>query len=211
MFANSSDLDSISLKIVMIGNSAVGKTSLIKKWSTDIFEPNHTPTISAFNTLYQMNIDGESIDVFLWDTAGQEQYAPLSPLYIRNASAVILTVSCTDSDSLESVPKWIEIVNNANVVTPPIVLAINKIDLEDKAFTINEVREQFPNNDVFKEIIEVSAKTGDNITELFEKTGKLGLNFIRSAKKYTKKFKKKTVQLEQSQQNDGYFQNGGCC
>lgn len=206
--------DSIpSLKIVMLGDSGVGKTSLAQRWSIGIFEPNQRPTIGAFSSLHRVKLnktirlsqlnksiltdrrleykfpendknDSKSlffhsnikndqnerldVDVFLWDTAGQEQYAPLSPLFLRESSSVILTVSCIDQISLENAAKWIGLVNQFSEGDPPVILAVNKTDILhsissllksqnfecqsnsksrsfcQSAFTINDIIEKYP-------------------------------------------------------------------
>lgn len=167
-----------SLKIVMLGNSSVGKTSLVKQWSIGIFEPGESPTVCAFSSLHRVTInknirlsklnrsiyvkqsekqnfefkfpskekkhskssffqsnekvdddESEEVDLFLWDTAGQEQYAPLSPLFLREASAIVLTLSIVDRSSFEDMAKWISLVKQFADGDPPIVLAVNKTDM----------------------------------------------------------------------------------
>jgi len=153
------------LKLIMLGNTNVGKTCLCIKKSKGHFNELNESTIGAayFNCL--IKDDDNSYKIQIWDTAGQEKYRALVPLYYRNASAAIVLYDVTNEVSFNDAKYWIEELQNINCV---IYLVGNKCDLlnNEKSNAVN-ITDYIENN---KHIINhkyTSAKTGENIDELF--------------------------------------------
>jgi len=125
------DADHVALKCVVVGDGAVGKTSMLMCYATNTFPTDHMPTI--FDN-YSKNVrarDGRTVSVGLWDTAGQDEYAAFRPLSYENADAMLLAFSCDSKESYESVEtKWAEELR-AKAPKTPIVLVCTKIDLRD--------------------------------------------------------------------------------
>lgn len=154
-------------KIVLLGNSGCGKTSLITRWVFDTFDSSTKPTIGGNTQLKRMVVKNEEIDLFIWDTAGQEQFQSLTPLYIRNSTVVVITTSITDQDSFTAVPRWIDLVVNTCDEIPPMILAINKMDdIENSTMNVEEIDNMYTNK--FKTLFYVSALTGENTDNLLK-------------------------------------------
>jgi len=168
--------EKISLKIVLLGNSGVGKTSLVNRWINGSHNKTITPTVGANHQKKTLVIDGQQLDLFIWDTAGQEQFLALAPLYTRSASVAIMTASIVDEDSFSNLNTWKKLLEESCESFPPVILAVNKIDLStDSMPTRDEIEES--NIDSYSSVFFVSAQTGEGVDELFIQAGRLGLSF----------------------------------
>ena len=153
-------------KVVVLGNSGAGKTSIILRWISDQFARESKPTIGSNHQRKRVDLPEGPVDLFVWDTAGQEQFQALMPLYARSSALAIITASIVDEESFQAIPKWIETVNNSCDPCPPLLLAVNKIDLTENAlYTTEEIQEKY--GEQFCGIFFVSALSGENIDNLF--------------------------------------------
>ena len=154
-------------KVVVLGNSGAGKTSIILRWISDQFSRESKPTIGSNHQRKRVeDLPGGPVDLFVWDTAGQEQFQALMPLYARSSALAIITASIVDGESFKAIPKWIETVSNSCDPCPPLLLAVNKIDItENQAYTPEQIQDQY--GDQFQGIFFVSALSGENIDNLF--------------------------------------------
>lgn len=168
----------ISIKMVMLGDSGVGKTCLVSQWSSSTFDPEQKPTVGAMSALHTVHLNGKDVDVFLWDTAGQEQYSPLTPLYLRQACVAILTVSVDLPGSFDGIEHWLQLVSETCDGAPPVILAVNKMDLKDES----EVAIPDDVKDRCAEVFFVSAKTGLCVSELFKHACEKGCDFAVNEK-----------------------------
>ena len=161
-------------KIIMIGDSGTGKTSIVYRFTNNAPLNNTEPTIGASLIKKVMEVETSNgikyLDVNIWDTAGQEKFQCLIPLYLRNASAAIIVADVTreENECIYNLDKYYESVrsdsNNADNII--ILFAINKIDLEYKD-SIKSKYEEWASK-VNIPCYSVSAKTGVGISELFE-------------------------------------------
>jgi small GTP-binding protein len=159
-------------KVVLVGDSCVGKTSIITSIQKLPFNAQTSPTIVAVHRI-ERTIAGETFSIDLWDTAGQDQYAALVSNYLHEAKAVLFVFSVTDKVSLEAIPGWLDVVNEREAV-PLKFLVGNKTDctrtvsMEDGSDLGATL--QLP-------YFETSAKTGsgieDLITEVMTRLGPL--------------------------------------
>jgi small GTP-binding protein len=145
----------------MVGDSAVGKTSIVSAFRSIPFNATMRTTLGAGSWKVERLIDGEAVVIDIWDTAGQDAFASLVPYYTRGASAVLLTFSLIDPRSFKSIPKWIEVVGEHGPI-PCTVLLGNKADCErsvpfDDAMAFAESRGI--------RYFETSAKSGKGIEE----------------------------------------------
>ena len=172
----------ISCKVVMIGNSGVGKTSLVNTWVNGQYNPKASPTIGANHLRKIVQSDDATLDVCVWDTAGQEQYHSLAPLYTRAAATAIAVASITDKDSFDSLEMWLKLVNESCDEVPPIILAVSKMDLSEKqVMTPEEIENKY--GDKFEGIFYTSSVSGENVTTLFVQAAKTAYGFLKESGK----------------------------
>lgn len=162
-------------KVVILGDAGVGKTSIARRQSQGTFDFKMNPTVGASHMKSSIKINGKTIELMLWDTAGHEQFASLVPMYARNADVAILVASIVHPDSCEHLQKWLDYLHDANE-NPPVIVAINKIDLlEGAPMTMEEVRETYCEK--FPKMFFVSARTGDSIDQLFLQAATEAISF----------------------------------
>ncbi|KAJ9154834.1 Ras-domain-containing protein [Pleurostoma richardsiae] len=175
---------SSSVKLVLLGEAAVGKSSLVLRFVNNDFQENKEPTIGAAFLTQKCNLPTRTIKFEIWDTAGQERFASLAPMYYRNAQAALVVYDLTKPTSLVKAKHWVaELQRQAS---PGIVIALvgNKLDLTNDA-AVSESAEGDDGGDsgdarkisteeakTYAEeegllFFETSAKTGVNVTEVF--------------------------------------------
>ena len=134
------------LKIILVGNSGVGKTCLISSFLRKCFDPQSLPTVSpTYSSVDVRNSYGNSICLEIWDTAGQERFHSVSQMFFRNSSIAIVCYEAGDENSAKSIPDWIEKVRN---VSPEcdIFIVMTKSDLfpaKEHALIMKESQERF--------------------------------------------------------------------
>ncbi|KAF8640713.1 hypothetical protein AX17_000366 [Amanita inopinata Kibby_2008] len=127
--ASSSSDRSVQVKLVLLGEAAVGKSSVVLRFVNNEFQPNKEPTIGAAFLTQKCRLDDRVLRYEIWDTAGQERFHSLAPMYYRNAQAAVVVYDVTKASSLEKAKSWVkELQRQAN---PNIVIALagNKVDL----------------------------------------------------------------------------------
>ncbi|EAX86445.1 Ras family protein [Trichomonas vaginalis G3] len=152
-------------KICLFGDSGVGKTAIVKKWLHLSYTSEQAqPTLGAGCSETDIFIDGQQRHIQVWDTAGEEKYRSMVPIYIRGAVGILLVFSLTDRSSFESVPEWIKAADTDS--RPTILLVGNKSDLTaQRAVDYNEIIEFAAQRNI--DYIETSAHTGANIDDAF--------------------------------------------
>lgn len=155
-----------TFKFLLVGNSCVGKTSLVHRFCRDDFDETINSTISVEFMTSIIKIDQTPIKLQIWDTAGQEQYKALGKAYYRNAVGVILCFSLTDYDSFEKIQDWYTDVKNLCNPHAEIVLVGTKSDLIDEKRVTDFQIKQFAEK-LKLEYMETSAKKNTNVHDLF--------------------------------------------
>ncbi|KAF5312757.1 hypothetical protein D9619_003002 [Psilocybe cf. subviscida] len=120
---------SVQVKLVLLGEAAVGKSSVVLRFVSNEFQPNKEPTIGAAFLTQKCRLEDRILRYEIWDTAGQERFHSLAPMYYRNAQAAVVVYDVTKATSLEKAKSWVkELQRQAN---PNIVIALagNKVDL----------------------------------------------------------------------------------
>ena len=157
-------------KIVVIGDGAVGKTSLIKKYTKGTFEKDYVKTIGAQLSKYNKEINGDMIRLIFWDIAGQDDFNFLHHLFYKEAKVAIIVYSIEENelgqDSFTHIKDWNEALEKhcGNI---PVVLFANKIDLVDKINFNTTKIQRFVNECNFLKYFNTSAKTGQGVIEAF--------------------------------------------
>ena len=205
---NSDNSYEFIFKVLLLGNSNVGKSSLFLRFVDDIWNDTFVPTIGVDFKIKTLEIDDKKIKMQIWDTAGQERFKNIIASYYRGAHGILLIYDITDKDSFKNLQNWlIEIEKNANKNVLKVLIG-NKSDLEEKrVITINEGKE-FADTYGLK-FIETSAKKNRNVNEAFETLGR-EIMASNSDKKLSKTKQNKTISVS-SAQDLNVSKKGGCC
>ena len=158
-------------KVLLLGNSNVGKSSLFLRFVDDIWNDTFVPTIGVDFKIKTFDIDEKKIKMQIWDTAGQERFKNIIASYYRGAHGILLIYDVTDKDSFKNLSNWIiEIEKNANKNVLKLLIG-NKTDLEDKRVITYNQGKEFADGYGLK-YIETSAKKNLNVNEAFETLGR---------------------------------------
>jgi small GTP-binding protein len=161
------NIGNYTIKVVLTGNTSVGKTCLIHRLIQFQYVEGFHQTIATSTHDWTANVGNRTIDIKIWDTAGQERYRTLAPVYFRDAAAAIVVFDATESDVIPELREWIQTFKENARMGAVVVLAANKADLvEDRVALqekLNKVKEEFQ-----AECFPTSAKTGENVAQIFQ-------------------------------------------
>ena len=159
-------------KIVIIGDSNVGKSCLLIRFADDCFTENYITTIGVDFRFRTLRVAKKNVKLQIWDTAGQERYRTITNAYYRGSDAIILVADCSNKQSFDNIPDWLEEVAKYTDDDIKKILLINKTDLDDdlKQVTASDIAKMAKEHDL--EILEVSAKTGKGVDDSFLKVTK---------------------------------------
>lgn len=173
------DQSAIRRKLVIIGDGACGKTSLLSVFTLGYFPTRYVPTVFE-NYVTDCRVDGKNVQLALWDTAGQEDYERLRPLAYSKAHVILIGFSIDTPDSLENVQaKWAEEARERCPGVPIILVGLKK-DLRDDPLAVEDMRKKSlkfitakAGNDMretigAKKYLECSSLTGDGVDDVFE-------------------------------------------
>ena len=169
---NTSDFE-LSFKMIIIGDSGVGKSCLSIRGTKDVFEPMYSPTIGFEFMAFYVKVNGQIIKMQIWDTCGQEVYRSLISSFYNNSSLAFIVYSIDSKESFNNLEFWL---NELRVKANPdinIFVIGNKCDLEDKRQITKDMAKEFCENNKIKLYLETSAKTGFNAQNIFIEASKL--------------------------------------
>ena len=195
-----------SCSILLLGDLAVGKTSLIARYTNGVFNETYISTVGIENLLKQEIINNENVLVKIWDTAGQERFRAITPSILRNAEGVIIVFDVTSKDSFENIKEWINTLkinvgDNANSI--PVIIVGNKIDKEDEREIEKNDALKFAEDNKYK-YFETSAKTGEGVDDAFRDMAKQILIY-----QYQFKEERETIKINKDKKDDK--NKKGCC
>ena len=175
-------------KVLLLGNSDVGKSSLLLRYVDSVWNDAFVPTIGVDFKVKTLTINEKKVKMQIWDTAGQERFRTVVSTYFRGAHGILLLYDVTNRDSFKNLESWlIEIEKNAKEKVLKILIG-NKCDLgEDREITIEEGKAFALRNGM--EFMETSAKMNTNVTEAFETLGKLMIEFNSKSNNLTQNSK----------------------
>jgi small GTP-binding protein len=153
-----------SLKVVVVGDSCVGKTCLLLRYVRDVYDSETQPTLGVEFMTKILETEKHRIQLQLWDTAGQELFRSVTRGYYRGSAGAILVFDLTNHDSFDHIGRWLHDVKEvarSDVVT---ILLGNKVDLADKRDVTTEDAQKFARENNMS-YFETSAKTGAQIAE----------------------------------------------
>lgn len=151
------------LKIVLIGDSGVGKTAIYQRFESDTFTEDHQMTIGAAFARFQITLEsGSNVDVGIWDTAGQEKYRNVVPMYFQRANYVFLVYDVSDRNTFTALEDWNTMIKDKAPESAKVILIGNKSDLEnDRQVSYDEGAGKATAFEC--QFVETSAKTGSGI------------------------------------------------
>mmetsp|Transcript_5109 Transcript_5109/g.10598 ORF Transcript_5109/g.10598 Transcript_5109/m.10598 type:complete len:208 (+) Transcript_5109:769-1392(+) len=156
----------IQIKLLMIGDSGVGKTCLLLRYANDSFSPTFITTIGIDFKIKTIQLDDKTIKLQIWDTAGQERFRTITSSYYRGAHGIIIVYDVTDQESFDNVKTWLQEIDRYAADKVNTLLVGNKSDLTNKRVVSYEAAKEFADS-VEMEFLETSAKNSTNVEKAF--------------------------------------------
>lgn len=154
------------LKIILVGDSGVGKTNILNQFVRNQFNPDSKATVGVEFTTKTVQIDGKTVKAQIWDTAGQERYRAVTASYYKGASGAMLVYDITNSISFNSVRKWLKEIQDNSDNKATVMLVGNKCDLDSsRSIPLEEARALADKENML--FLETSAMSAENIQQAF--------------------------------------------
>jgi small GTP-binding protein len=186
----SKDYD-VLIKVIIIGDSGVGKSSIMGRRCDNVFQPTFVSTIGVDFKYTTVTIDGKTVKLQIWDTAGQERFRVITAAYYRSADVAILAYDVTDKKSFDHVPIWLNECTKYAKESLRKILIGNKADSADRAVSYEQGQKLAADNGIL--FAETSAKKDIGISEAFQAITKDYLSF--SCTDHNKQRKKDSIVL----------------
>ncbi|EIM21402.1 GTP-binding protein ypt1 [Wallemia mellicola CBS 633.66] len=196
-------------KLLLIGDSGVGKSCLLLRFADDTYTSSYISTIGVDFKIRTIEIDGKTVKLQIWDTAGQERFRTITSSYYRGAHGIIVVYDVTDNESFDHVSQWLQEIDRYACEGVNKLLVGNKNDLESKKSVEFNVAKEFAEQ-LNIPFLETSAKDSTNVEQAFLTMAKhikdrMGTNSVGSGAGT-----KSGVKLSSGQQLDQQT-SGGCC
>jgi len=188
-----------SIKCVILGDSGIGKTSIIKKYNNSNVSSSNESTLGAiYWELFYKYEEEKNIRINFWDTAGQERYNSLIPMYVRECDIILLTFDLTNYESFKNLSKWFKFVYN-NYDNPKIIIIGNKVDLKSHCIVSDKDINKFIKDSfsIEPKFFKTSAVENINIKNLFNHIFDLTKKIIDKRLEETKNY----IKVEQIEKN----------
>ena len=164
-------MSNITLKILLIGDSTVGKTTLLLQYVDGKFSDSHITTIGVEYKDKNINLDGRELTLQIWDTSGQERYQSITKNFYRNADGIIFIFDLTNKESFEHMKTWLMSSVDCNKDFKSILVG-NKLDLKNERVVNEESIKKFLEKNEMK-FFETSAKEGTNVDIILKEISQL--------------------------------------
>ncbi|MFX1280672.1 MAG: Rab family GTPase [Promethearchaeota archaeon] len=162
----------IAFKVCVFGDGGVGKTTLIRRFATGVFKEDIKMTIGADFSVKNVDVDGRTVTLRIWDFAGEDRFRVLLPAFAKGADGGIYMFDTSRYSSLGRIRDWLSIFeyfSSEEKGNIPIIMVGGKTDLEDKRSVTYEEAEKLSNTFDLNGYYECSSKTGNNVELIFEK------------------------------------------
>ena len=163
----------LSFKLIVIGDSGVGKSSLTNNGIKKIFSESYNATVGFEFFTFNVKMNDKVVKLQIWDTCGQETYRSLISSFYRSSSLAILVYSIDSESSFNNLEMWLNEIKTKGNPDVNIILIGNKADLEDKRVVTKEMANEWCENNGVKTFMETSAKNGNNVKDLFLEAAKI--------------------------------------
>ena len=204
----------ITLKILLIGDSYVGKTSLLLQYIDRECPENHMATIGVEFKDKIIQINKKNVKLQVWDTSGQERYRSITKNFYRNADGVMFICDVTKESTFENIKNWlIDSEQNSNNSNFKKILVGNKIDLQKERVIDKEKLENFASKKGMN-FYEASAKEGTNVDQIFTELAKLILedkSDQQIKEEFCHKNRSLSVYSKESEESNNPRKKKGCC
>eukprot|EP00605_Chrysophyceae_sp_TOSAG23-4_P001555 GSChrysophyteH1.ASY1.ANO1.1704.1 assembled CDS len=196
----------VEIKVCVIGDSDVGKSTLTKRYCDGVTPDNTTPTIGASYLQKRLTVDGCDMSLQIWDTAGQERFKSMAPMYYRFAQAAICVFDVTNEETFHRLGSWIKVLKvhaHPNVV---VFIAGNKCD-KAATFDLNMAKQYAES--VGAGYMKTSALTGENVDAIYGKLAKEVVRVYRENGTIQEAKPSDLVKLTDASKKSS--RGGGCC
>ena len=206
---NTNNLPEIKIKLLIIGDSNVGKTSMLLNYTDNYFPESHLATIGVEFKVKELYTDKYKIILQIWDTAGQERFRSITKSFFRNTNGIIFVYDITSRKSFKNVKDWIKDSELHDIGFEKILVG-NKIDLNNKReVSLDELKEYGIKKKI--DVIEASAKNKINVDETFQKIVDIILNNKKEEEILQKYGVKNTDDINLSKNKFQKKNAGNCC
>ena len=200
-------------KLIFLGDQGVGKSCILNRFMNDTFTEEYQATIGLDFQSKNVQIDRQDIHLLLYDTAGQEKFRSLIPMYTRDANIVILVYDISSKETFDHLPDWLNDLQNVKLDEVIFAIVGNKNDLNEKREVTPEEGAKFAeeHNYIFHEI---SAKTSDGFEELFYQKlfEKIRIKFRPAGQQPIPEEKEEKFSIEKEEEKKVEpKKKGGCC
>ena len=199
-------------KLIFLGDQGVGKSCIMNRFMNDTFTEEYQATIGLDFQSKNVQIDGQDIHLLLYDTAGQEKFRSLIPMYTRDANIVLLVYDISSKDSFDHIPDWLNDLKNVKLDEVIFAIIGNKNDLQEERKVSPEEGEKFAqeHNFIFHEI---SAKTSDGFEEFFYQKlfEKIRMTFRPAGQQPINAMQEEKFNIEKEEEKKEQPKKKGCC
>ena len=203
----------LTFKVIVIGDSGVGKSCLSAKATKNIFDDNYNATIGFEFFVFNVKLNNTVIKLQVWDTCGQELYRTLITNFYRNSSLAILVYEINSKQTFENIEMWLRELRSHSNPDAKIFLIGNKLDLESEREVDKATAENYAKNNKMSLFMEASAKTGFNAQKIFIDAAKVLYEDYQKYKKDSDSTKKEnnTKKLNDNKIGQNRIKKGKCC
>ena len=199
-------------QLLIVGDAAVGKTSILRRFSQDKFNPNYLSTLGIDFFTKDVILNDKKIHIKMWDTAGQERYKSLTQGFLRNAQGIILVYDIKEKESFNNLKYWIDSIQyNIDLEKKkiPLIIMGNKIDLSERKVEKIDA-ENFAKSKNYK-YFEVSAKSGEGVDESIKYLIELVIKEVEKQEKNGKEIKTIKIENNNIKENKLKIKMKDCC